>query len=136
MAAVSLQETFVRLSESEGRTSQSWLDGLLASLGIAGQAGPVLRALDKLAKIGRDRVLAELTQAQARLTDDQARRVLDFVEGGRGGVEVLAATEAVLGEHPQAAEGIASLRGIFDLLDAAGIPRDRLAIDLGLARGL
>jgi predicted Zn-dependent protease len=31
MAAVSLQETFVRLSESEGKEQQSWLDGLLAS---------------------------------------------------------------------------------------------------------
>jgi histidyl-tRNA synthetase len=62
--------------------------------------------------------------------------VLDFVEQGRGGGEILAATEEQLGRHPRAAEGIANLRAILDLLDAAGVPRERLRLDLGLARGL
>jgi histidyl-tRNA synthetase len=62
--------------------------------------------------------------------------VLDFVEQGRGGIDILAATESLLGGHPRAAEGIANLRTIFGLLDAAGVPRERLKIDLGLARGL
>jgi histidyl-tRNA synthetase len=122
------------------------LDGLLDGLGVADKAGPVLRALDKLAKVGRDKVLAELergesaedlaTRRESPLTEDQARRVLDFVEQGRGGIDVLAATEERLGGHPRAAEGIANLRAIFDLLGAAGVPPERLKIDLGLARGL
>ena len=66
----------------------------------------------------------------------QAGRVLDFVEQGRGGTEVLAAAEATLGTHPKAVEGIADLRRVFDLLDASGVDLDRLHIDLGLARGL
>ena len=36
------------------------LDGFLESLRLAGRSGPVLRALDKLAKIGRDAVVEEL----------------------------------------------------------------------------
>ena len=107
------------------------LDGLLDSLGAAEQTGGVLRVLDKLSKIGRDKVLAELP-----LTADQAQRLLDFVEQGRGYIDVLGAAEARLGSHPLAAAGIANLRALFDLLDAAGIPQDRLKIDLGLARGL
>src|SRR4051794_35308944 len=123
------------------------LDGLLDSLGAADKTGPVLRALDKLAKIGRDKVLAELQRSEpaeeegaagrgSLLSADQARRVLDFVEQGRGGIDILAATEGLLGGHPKAAEGIANLRTIFGLLDAAGVPRERFTIDLGLARGL
>jgi histidyl-tRNA synthetase len=122
------------------------LDGLLDSLGVADKTGPVLRALDKLAKIGRDKVLAELQRSEpaeegaagrgSLLSADQARSVLDFVEQGRGGIDILAATEGLLGGHPRAAEGIANLRTIFGLLDAAGVPRERLKIDLGLARGL
>jgi histidyl-tRNA synthetase len=118
------------------------LDGLLDSLGAADRSGPVLRALDKLAKAGRDKVLAELQRGEDEawqerlLSEDQARRVLDFAEQGRGGAEVLAATEKQLGSHPRAAEGIAKLRAVFDLLDAAAIPHDRLRVDLGLARGL
>ncbi|WP_435018379.1 histidine--tRNA ligase [Tundrisphaera sp. TA3] len=117
------------------------LDGLLASLGLEGRSGPVLRALDKLAKIGRDKVADELQRKGAEdpegaLSADQAARVLDFVEAGRGGIEVLQAAETLLGSDPRAAGGIGNLRAVFDLLDASGVPADRLKVDLGLARGL
>ncbi len=121
------------------------LDGLLDALGIADKTGPVLRALDKLAKIGLEKVLGELQRGEPAegessrvllLSEDQALRVLDFVEQGRGGTEVLDRVAERLGSHPRAAEGIANLRTILSLLDAAGVPGRRLAIDLGLARGL
>ncbi|MBV8611307.1 MAG: ATP phosphoribosyltransferase regulatory subunit, partial [Singulisphaera sp.] len=78
----------------------------------------------------------ESSGRSALLSEDQARQVLDFVEQGRGGPEVLDWVEQRLGAHPRAAEGIANLRTILALLDAAGVRRHRLAIDLGLARGL
>ncbi len=116
------------------------LDGLLDTLGVADRTGPVLRALDKLAKIGREKVREELVKGGdvgAGLSDDQAARVLDFAEQGRGSLDVLNQVESgPLGQHPKAAEGIRSLRHIVNLLDAAGVPRDRRRIDLGLARGL
>jgi histidyl-tRNA synthetase len=113
------------------------LDGMLDTLGLADRGGPVLRALDKLAKIGREKVGDELqVEAGAGLSADQASRVLDFVERGRGGADVLDVAGADLGSHPRAAEGLASLRTLLDLLSAAGVPEDRITIDLGLARGL
>ncbi len=100
----------------------------------------MLRALDKLAKAGREAVQRELQKASDQggpgLTEDQARKVLDFAETGRGGAEVLRSAEAILGSNPSAAVGIANLRTVLDLLEAAGVPRERIAIDLGLARGL
>ena len=42
------------------------LDGFLDAQGLAGKTGPVLRALDKLAKIGRDAVIDELRTAGRR----------------------------------------------------------------------
>jgi histidyl-tRNA synthetase len=116
------------------------LSGMLESLDLAGQSGAVLRSLDKLAKIGRDGVLAELQKAAqdggAGLTGDQAIRVIEFAETGRGTAEVLREAEAALGSNAHAGQGIANLRTVLDLLDAAGVPQDRLAIDLGMARGL
>jgi histidyl-tRNA synthetase len=123
------------------------LDGLLDTLGVADKTGPVLRALDKLAKIGGEKVLAELQRGEpsiegesagrgSLLSEEPARHILDFVERGRGKAEVLARAEEQLGRHPRAAEGIANLRSILGLLHAAGVPQDRLKIDLGLARGL
>ncbi|MBX6314762.1 MAG: histidine--tRNA ligase, partial [Isosphaeraceae bacterium] len=124
------------------------LDGLLDRHGIADRKAAILRSLDKLGKIGRDGVFRELSgrgrgeesegaeAPAALLTEDQARRILDFVEQGRGGAEILSRVEAELGAHPKAAEGIANLRTILDLLDAAGVPEKAWTIDLGLARGL
>ncbi len=117
------------------------LDGFLDSLGLGCRSGSVLRALDKLAKIGRDGVLEELqkradSSESEGLTADQARQILDFAEQGRGGVEVLSGPDATLGSNPGVRLGIANLRSVIATLDAAGVPRQRIALDFGLARGL
>jgi histidyl-tRNA synthetase len=116
------------------------LDGFLASHGLLGITGQVLRSLDKLAKVGRDAVLGELekrvTEGGPGLTSAQAQQILQFAEAGRGGVEVLDGLPSSLGSNPPIAQGIGNLRSVVELLDAAGIPRDRVVIDLGLARGL
>ncbi len=119
------------------------LDGMLERLGLADKTGSILRSLDKLGKIGRDGVSKELQAGAnqdeangAGLSEDQAQSVLDFVESGRGGVEVLDRAEETLGSFGNASEGIANLRTIFKLLGASGVPPERLRIDLGLARGL
>jgi histidyl-tRNA synthetase len=116
------------------------LDGFLRLRGLSGMTGQVLRSLDKLAKIGRDAVLGELERSEMEggpgLSADQAQQVLHFAEAGRGGAEVLRDAEANLGSDPAVSQGVANLRTVLELLDAAGVPRDRLAIDLGLARGL
>ena len=51
------------------------LNGLLEKLGLAAHALPILRALDKLAKIGPEKVAVEMV-AQAGATADQAQAVL------------------------------------------------------------
>jgi histidyl-tRNA synthetase len=135
------------------------LDGFLASLGISDRTAFVLRSLDKYDKAGRDKVREELTQgiqistptahesgpvtilpylrhSSTPLTVGEADSLLEFVERGRGGIEVLDGLDSPLSAFPAAAEGIRNLRSIATLLDAAGVPSDRIKIDLGLARGL
>ena len=53
------------------------LNGLLEKLGLAAQATAILRALDKLAKIGAENVLEEMQQ-QAQATRAQAQQVLQL----------------------------------------------------------
>jgi histidyl-tRNA synthetase len=117
------------------------LDGLLDSLGVSEKKGAILRVLDKRDKIPFEQMLIELMGKdpdgrEALLTEKQTERIVDFARGGRGGIEVLTRLEGEIGSHPKAAAGIAGLRAVFDLLDAAGVPHDRLKVDLGLARGL
>ncbi len=122
------------------------LNGLLETLGAEGQGASVLRVLDKLDKIGRDKVIVELTTSKMPeegespvspiLTVEQAKRLLDFVEAGRGPVEILDQIDAGIAANPQAAQGITKLRTIHQLLVAAGVPTEAIELNLGLARGL
>jgi histidyl-tRNA synthetase len=116
------------------------LDGFLQSLDLIGRSGLVLRSIDKLAKIGRNGVIDELRRATesggAGLTAEQATQILDFIEAGRGEAEVLDRAQAQLQSSPIAQEGITNLRTVLNLLQAAKLPPGRVAIDLGLARGL
>ena len=69
------------------------LDGMLESVDLAGKTGLVLRSLDKLSKIGRDGVAAELERTAdaggAGLNADQTARILEFAETGRGPAELM-----------------------------------------------
>ncbi len=116
------------------------LDGFLEREGLSGRSASVLRALDKLAKIGRGGVTDELKRAEeaggAGLSEEKAANVIAFAESSRGGVEILERARPALESSAGALLGIANLQSVVDLLEAALVPRDRIAIDLGLARGL
>jgi histidyl-tRNA synthetase len=114
------------------------LNGLLEELGLADRAGPVLRVLDKLPKQGREKVVAEMTAPDAGvgLTAEQAARVFDLASTTGTNTEVLDRVERDFGRNPRAAEGVAKLRELLAVVRAAGIPDERLRIDLSICRGL
>lgn len=110
------------------------LNGLLESLGLADSAA-ILRALDKLQKIGAEKVAAEM-QATAAVAPDQAQQILATVQVKGTNAEILDQLEAKLGAHDRAAQGVANLRQLLAAFAAAGIPENRLALDASIARGL
>jgi len=116
------------------------LNGLLESQGLFDRGGPVLRALDKLEKIGGDGVFEELQKnvesGGAGLHPDQARQILQIAMSYRGGKEILQIAHETMGADPTFSPGIGNLRTVFNLLGAAGVPHNRLAINFGLVRGL
>jgi histidyl-tRNA synthetase len=111
------------------------LAGLLDELGLAAAAVPILRALDKLDKIGRDQVAREM-EATAGARPAAIDAIFAFA-GERGApAELLARLTARYGGHPAAAAGIERLRVVTEGLAATGVPPARYRIDLALARGL
>ncbi|MEC7227513.1 MAG: histidine--tRNA ligase, partial [Candidatus Latescibacterota bacterium] len=110
------------------------LSGLLETLGLSEQATPVLRALDKLAKIGADKVAAEM--ASAGLSDAQAAHILQAVQTEGSNRAVLDQLGQQLSASERAMEGVADLRQLADAFEAAHIPEDRLRVDVSVARGL
>ena len=111
------------------------LNGLLEEVGLSGKTAPVLIALDKLPKIGRDAVRAEMAE-KAGVSTEQADRVLALAEVRGSNAEVLDWLGRQYGGNAKAAEGVRRLRELLEVARAAGVPEERLALDLSIARGL
>jgi histidyl-tRNA synthetase len=111
------------------------LSGLLERLELADKAAAILRALDKLGKVGRDAVALEMTQ-RAGASPDQAGQVLQLAELKGSNDEVLRQLEPLVAGSARGEEGVARLREILAAVNAAGVPQARLRLDVSIARGL
>jgi histidyl-tRNA synthetase len=111
------------------------LNGLLESLSLADKAVPLLRCLDKLAKIGREKVIEEMIK-EAGVTEEQAGKVLLLAESTGSNLEILERVNAEFGRNPTAAEGVRRLKELLNAIQTAGVPEGRVIIDLSIARGL
>jgi histidyl-tRNA synthetase len=111
------------------------LSGVLDHLQMADKTVPVLRALDKLGKVGPDDVVKEMIE-QASITEEQARGVLSLatVEGDND--NRLSAVLERFGANETVQQGVAKLRELLAACATAGVPEGRIAIDLSIARGL
>jgi histidyl-tRNA synthetase len=111
------------------------LNGLLAKLGLAEKSVPVLRSLDKLGKIGRDKVAEEMVAA-AGCTTEQANEVLKLAELTGSNDEVLSQLDVLLAGSEVGQAGIGVLRQVLQSCQAAGVPEACLQLDVSIARGL
>lgn len=111
------------------------LNGLLDKLGLTGQTAGVLRALDKLAKIGRDGVIAEMTD-KVGTTPEQAASVLDLASLKGSNTEILDRLEALLAGSEIGQLGVSRLRELCQVAGHAGVPVERVQLDVSIARGL
>lgn len=111
------------------------LTGLLERLELADQATPILRAIDKLAKIGPD-LVAEEMQAVAGMSPAQSAEVLRLAGIQGTNDEILSQLGPLVAGSEKGAEGIARLDQLLRAVQAAGVPQQRLALDVSIARGL
>jgi len=111
------------------------LNGVLEKQGLTDQTVGVLRALDKLPKIGRDKVITEMVE-HVGATAEQASAVLDLAELTGDSATMLASVENMLEGSESGQLGIARLRELFAACSHVGIPDGRIELDLSIARGL
>ncbi|WP_225027794.1 histidine--tRNA ligase [Xinfangfangia pollutisoli] len=114
---------------------------------FAEERGIVLRAIDKIDRLGEDGVRALLGAGRkdesgdftkgAGLSEAQAEVVMGFVSAKRAtGPETVARLRDLIGASALGAEGVDELETIADLLAAQGYGPDRIQIDPGVVRGL
>jgi histidyl-tRNA synthetase len=111
------------------------LSGLLAKLGLADKSVALLRALDKLGKVGHDKVAEEMIAA-AGATAEQASAVLKLAELSGTNDDVLAQLGPLVAGNPQGEEGVERLRLILRGAKAGGVPDAAMQLDVAIARGL
>ena len=107
------------------------LNGLFALLGLEEHAGDVMRTIDKLEKIGPEKVLTILTEEFA-VPAETGRQLLDLLST-EAPMEALAAYK---GKHALLDQGISELETVVGCLSAFGVPADHFKVDLTIARGL
>ena len=127
-------ETFRRLGLSRFQirmNNRRFLNGLFEYLGPKEQSSAVLGAIDKLDKIGRDKVQEILTDTLG-IPADKASQLMDIVSAP----EAEAMLDSLTGKCEALDRGIAELRQVTGLLGSFGVPEDKWRLDLTIARGL
>ena len=110
------------------------LNGFFTELGYADKIGDILRAIDKLEKIGRDAVISELTEYGVQAADTE--RILSFLAITGTNDEILAGLSAAGVSNETYLEGVAELNKVVDYLRKFGVEESAFRIDLTIARGL
>ncbi len=111
------------------------LNGFYAMLNLTKQAQDVMRTVDKLDKIGLEKVEAILT-GDLGLSREQAQEILSFISINGENPAVLSQLEKYQGRDPLFDQGLEELNTVVKHLGAFGVPAENFAVDLTIARGL
>ena len=112
------------------------LNGFYALLGLTEKSGDIMRTVDKLDKIGPEKVKAILMDEEIALTEAQADEILKFIAISGTNEAVLSALEGYRGKNETFDQGLAELNTVVKYLAAFGVPAENFAVDLTIARGL
>ncbi len=111
------------------------LNGFYAMLGLTEKSGDIMRTVDKLDKIGADKVKLILLE-DCGLTENQAEEILKFIAISGSNSQVISALEGYAGKNEMFDQGLAELKAVTANLSAFGVPEENFAVDLTIARGL
>ena len=111
------------------------LNGFYAINGMSEKAGEIMRTVDKLDKIGPEKV-KQLLIEELNMIPYKAENVLDFMAISGSNAEVIARLENFRGMDAGFDEGLDELIAVTKYLADFGVPEENFAIDLTIARGL
>jgi histidyl-tRNA synthetase len=107
------------------------LNGLLEQLGLTEKSIGVLRAIDKLEKLQAAGVIAELVEKNG-LTADSAQKIVAVCRRGA----TLSDLQPLIGDNAAGQLGLSRLNELCAAAKTAGIPVERIELDVSIARGL
>ena len=111
------------------------LNGFYEMQGLGEKSGDIMRTVDKLDKIGTEKVGAMLVE-DIGLTKPQADEILKFIAIRGTNAEVISALEGYTGRSETFDEGLSELKTVVKYLGDFGVKEENFAVDLTIARGL
>ena len=133
-----IYDTFTRLGVRRFQirvNNRKLLSGFYAMNGMSERAGEIMRTVDKLDKIGAEKVRQSLID-DVKMLPCKAENVMDFMAVKGTNAEVLAALERYRGMDATFDEGLDELKCVVQYLADFGVPEENFAVDLTIARGL
>ena len=111
------------------------LNGFYAMQDLSEKSGDIMRTVDKLDKIGAQKV-SQLLVETCGLTEEQASEILKFIAITGTNAQVIEALETYAGRNEVFDLGLQELKTVTANLSAFGVPEENFAVDLTIARGL
>ena len=110
------------------------LNGLYESIGQKGNSVEIMRIIDKIEKIGEEKVKSELRELQ--LTDESIKQIIDFIKIDGTTDEKLQKLKTLGIENEVYKNGIEELEQVVKYIRQFKIPENNFTVDLTIARGL
>ena len=133
-----IYNTFTKLGITKFKirvNNRKILNGFYAMNGMSEKAGEIMRTVDKLDKIGAEKV-RQLLIDEVKMLPCKAENVLDFMAICGSNAEVIARLENYRGMDETFDQGLDELIAVTRYLGEFGVPEENFAIDLTIARGL
>ncbi len=110
------------------------LNGFFELLGLSEKSGDIMRTIDKLEKIGAEKV-SELLY-ELGIDKESTEKIISFISIDGDSASVLAALEEYKGKNEIFDLGAEELATVISNMSGFGVPSEFFTVDLTIARGL
>ena len=110
------------------------LNGLFSSLNLTEISTDIMRIIDKIAKIGEENVIKELSNLG--VSSDAISKIMNFIAISGSNDEKLNALDNIGITDELFVKGLSELKEVVNCIRLFGLPENNFMIDLTIARGL
>ncbi len=110
------------------------LNGLFESINAKENAVDIMRIIDKIEKIGEEKVIAELRELQ--IPEENIQKIVTFIQIEGTTDEKLQALENLKIENEIYCEGLTELKEVIKYIRLFNVPEKYFTVDVKIARGL
>ena len=110
------------------------LNGLFETINAKEKAVDIMRVIDKIEKIGVDKVKEEL--AELKISEENIEKVINFIKIDGSTDEKLQKIENLRISNETYLEGVKELKEVIKYIRLFNVPEEYFAVDVSVARGL